>query len=130
MKAVGERLLKAREHRALSQKNLAREIGVSASHLSSMERGRVGTSLRTAMTVARVLGVSLDYLMGFSDDPRSSNGLVQELETRRAELHEIKVYTEGDHVAIAEVDTSAGAGAVGGDRKRHRAHDVPLPLAA
>ena len=113
MKAVGERVRKAREHRGRSQKSLAREIGASASHLSSMEHGRVGTSLRTAMTVAKVLGVSLDYLMGFSDDPRSSKELLQELETRSAELRAVKEgYTEGDYVAIAEVDTSAGAAAV------------------
>lgn len=118
MKAVGERLRKAREHRGWSQKRLAAEIGASASHLSSMEHGRVGTSLRTAMTVARVLRVSLDYLMGFSDEPRSSTELLRELETRRAELRAAKeAYTEGDQVAIPEVDTSAGAGAVGDDEK-------------
>ena len=36
-KAVGERLRKAREHRAWSQKSLTREIGAGASHLASME---------------------------------------------------------------------------------------------
>ena len=118
MKAVGRRLREAREHRGWNQKMLAREIGTSASHLSSMEHGRVGTSLRTAMTVAKVLRVSLDYLMGFSNDPRSSDELLQELETRSAELRAIKeAYTEGDFVAIAEVDTSAGAGAVVNDEK-------------
>ena len=118
MKAVGERLRKARLHRGWNQKRLATEIGTSSSHLSSMEHGRVGTSLRTAMTVARVLQVSLDYLMGVSDDPRSSKELLQELETRRAELRAIKeAYTEGDYVAISEVDTSAGAGAVVDDEK-------------
>ena len=118
MKAVGRRLREAREHRGWNQKMLAKEIGTSASHLSSMEHGRVGTSLRTAMTVAKVLRVSLDYLMGFSNDPRSSDELLQELETRSAELRAIKeAYTEGDFVAIAEVDTSAGAGAVVNDEK-------------
>ena len=78
-----------------------------------MERGRVGTSSRTARTAARILNVSADYLMGLTDDPRSSADMLADLETKDAELRAIKnAYTEGDFVAISEVDTSAGAGAV------------------
>ena len=116
MKAVGERLRKARQAQGWSLTRLANEIGASPSHLSSMEHGRVGTSLRNATKVARALRVSLDYLMGFSDDRRSSKELLQELETRSAELRAIKeAHTEGEYIAIAEVDTSAGAGAVVND---------------
>ena len=118
MKATGERLLKARQMRGWSQRRLAKEIGASPSHLSSMEHGRVGTSNRTAKAVAKVLNVSLDYLMGLIDDPRSTLDMVAEIETKSAELRAIKeAYTEGDDVAISEVDTSAGAGAVVNDEK-------------
>ena len=113
MKAIGERLRIARELRGKTQRRLAQEIGTTPSHLSSMERGRVGTSSRTARTVARVLKVSVDYLMGLTDDPRSAAEMLANLETKDAELRAIKnAYTEGDFVAISEVDTSAGAGAV------------------
>ena len=54
MKAVGERLRKARQLRGLTQRRVAREIGTTGSHLSSMEHGRVGTSSRTAKIAARI----------------------------------------------------------------------------
>ena len=113
MKVIGERLRRARELRGKTQRRLASEMGTSASHLSSMEHGRAGTSMRTATTVARLLNVSLDYLTGLSDDLRSSKDMVGELEAKSAELIAAKeAYNEGDYVPISEIETSAGPGAV------------------
>jgi len=113
MKAIGQRLRKARELRGKTQRQMAKELETSASHLSSMEHGRVGTSNRTARLAAVVLNVSLDYLMGLTDDPRSSRDMLADLETQKHELEALKeAYKDGEFIAVSEVDTSAGAGAV------------------
>ena len=113
MKAIGQRLRKARELRGKTQRQMAKELETSASHLSSMEHGRVGTSNRTARQAAIILNVSLDYLMGLTDDPRSSRDMLADLERERNELVAMReAYKDGEFVAVTEVDTSAGAGAV------------------
>ena len=113
MKAIGQRLRKARELRGKTQRQMAKELETSASHLSSMEHGRVGTSNRTARRAAIILNVSLDYLMGLTDDPRSSRDMLADLDAQRSELVAMReAYKDGEFVAVTEVDTSAGAGAV------------------
>ena len=118
MKIIGNRLLKARQQRGRTQKAMARAIGTSASHLSSMEHGRVGISMRTALAVARSLNVSVEYLAGMVDDPRSPSDMIAELESKS---HQIELFRQHDEdsleVAISEIDTSAGAGAVANDEK-------------
>ena len=105
MKIIGDRLLQARQRRGMTQKRLAKEIATSASHLSSMEHGRVGISIRTALGVARILRVSVEYLAA-------------EIERQSDEVGEIKKkHEDDDYVAISEIDTSAGAGAVADDEK-------------
>ena len=118
MKIIGDRLLQARQRRGMTQKRLAKEIATSASHLSSMEHGRVGISIRTALGVARILRVSVEYLAGMVDDPRSPSDMVAEIERQSDEIGEIKKkHEDDDYVAISEIDTSAGAGAVADDEK-------------
>ena len=118
MKIIGDRLLKARQRRGKTQKEMARVIGTSASHLSSMEHGRVGISIRTALAVARLLNVSVEYLAGMVDDPRSPSDMIAEIESKS---HQIEIFRQrdedNDEVAISEIDTSAGAGAVANDEK-------------
>ena len=118
MKIIGDRLLQARQRRGMTQKRLAKEIATSASHLSSMEHGRVGISIRTALGVARILRVSVEYLAGMVDDPRSPSDMVAEIERKSDEIDVIKKrHEDSDDVAISEIDTSAGAGAVADDEK-------------
>ena len=62
--------------------------------------------------------MSIDYLVGLTDDPRSTREMLADLETKEAELRAIKeAYTEGEFVAVSEIDTSAGADAVVRDEK-------------
>ena len=84
MKIIEDRLLKARKRRGWTQKELARAVETSASHLSSMEHGRVGISIRTALAVARLLNVSVEYLAGMVDDPRSPSDMIAEIESKTA----------------------------------------------
>jgi transcriptional regulator with XRE-family HTH domain len=65
---LGERLKLIRERRDLSQNELSRRSGVRQALISEIESGKkedtTGHALRS---MARVLGVSVDYLLGTFD---------------------------------------------------------------
>ena len=62
---IGERITKRREQLGLSQTDLAHLLGIAASRISDFERGaKTDCNLSTAMRLAQVLGVSIDYLAG------------------------------------------------------------------
>lgn len=60
---VGAALKALRTERQLSQSELARAAGVSASAISQAERGRRGLSVDTLLTLAEALGLTLDELL-------------------------------------------------------------------
>jgi len=62
------RLREVREKRGLSQKELAELTGGHVSNLSYYESGRRIPSLELFVKIARVLGVSTDYLLGNTDE--------------------------------------------------------------
>jgi ribosome-binding protein aMBF1 (putative translation factor) len=69
---MAERLLEGaspvrvwREHRGLSQGELARRAGVGVSYLSEIETGRKPGSLDAVAKLARALGVAVDDLVGW-----------------------------------------------------------------
>ena len=68
---IGERLAVARKQRGFTQWDLAVAMGerYTQSMISAVERGRSSLLLDGAMNAARELGVSLDWLVGLSDDP-------------------------------------------------------------
>lgn len=53
-----------RQHRGLSQRQLAELVGVRATYVSQLETGRKRPSLDLAITLARALSVTLDDLVG------------------------------------------------------------------
>ena len=63
------RILSLRKERAISQQALADHLGVSFHQVSKMETGQRGASLEVACALADYFNVSLDYLVGRSDDP-------------------------------------------------------------
>ncbi|MFE0750096.1 helix-turn-helix domain-containing protein [Gordonia sp. NPDC058843] len=60
---LGRGIRAARAELGWSQAELGRRVGVSASAISQMERGRLGLSLETAIEVADRLGVAFDELL-------------------------------------------------------------------
>lgn len=68
--SFGKRLAAKRLARGWSQRELAREAGVSHTIVAGVERGmRRSISTEAAKKLARALGVSVDYLIGtFEDD--------------------------------------------------------------
>ena len=68
---LGDRMASARKRAALSQRQLAGEMGerYDQTMISHVESGRSGLVGEGLSRVATVLGVSIDYLFGFTDDP-------------------------------------------------------------
>jgi molybdate-binding protein/DNA-binding XRE family transcriptional regulator len=65
----GLRLRLARQARGFSQQQLAGMAGVSRQAVSAIEAGHSDPSLRVALTVARVLGMTVEEVFGPGDTP-------------------------------------------------------------
>jgi transcriptional regulator with XRE-family HTH domain len=97
--SFSERLRSARTARALSLRELAGRIGVSASLLSQVETGKVHPSVNTLYALARELGLSLDDLL-FADDataptqPAADGAAATAAVTRSAERTRIALNTQ------------------------------------
>ena len=63
MASVGERIKKRRNELSWTQDVLAQKAGVSKSFLSDLENGKRNVGADTLFDIARVLSLSLDYLM-------------------------------------------------------------------
>ncbi len=68
--SVGDRVRSARTAAGMTVRELARRIGVSASHVSQVERGIGAFSVPALYSVARELGVSMNELL----DPPGATG--------------------------------------------------------
>ena len=64
------RLRELRTARGMTQAAVGEIIGIKAQSISDMEHGRIKTSLDRAILLADFFDVSLDYLVGRSDEPR------------------------------------------------------------
>ncbi|MFE1626993.1 helix-turn-helix domain-containing protein [Brevibacillus reuszeri] len=63
------RIREVRKDRGLSGTEVAAHLNISAQYYYDIERGKKNLSADKAMILARVFKVSLDYLLGNSDDP-------------------------------------------------------------
>lgn len=63
------RLLSLRKNKGISQKALASEFGISDAAITMMEKGKRLPSFEILCALADYFDVSLDYLVGRSDDP-------------------------------------------------------------
>lgn len=61
---LGVRLRGERERQGIGVRELSRRLGVSASMISQIERGRVMPSVNTLYSITSALGISLDDLFG------------------------------------------------------------------
>ena len=68
--AFSERLKDLRKENAVQQETLAELLKVSARAVRFYEAGRREPAFSSLITIADFFGVSTDYLLGRSDDPR------------------------------------------------------------
>jgi len=65
---LGEKLKSIRESRGISQNELSRRSGVRQALISEIESGiKQDTTGRALRSMARILGTSVDYLLGTFD---------------------------------------------------------------
>lgn len=64
---VGERIRRLRKERGLSGAKVAKSIRMSESHVMHVERGENEPGLFMTAEIAKLFGVSLDYLAGLTD---------------------------------------------------------------
>lgn len=60
---IGARIRDVRCQRGYPQDKMAAQLGISTSHLCNLEYGRKKPSIEIIIAVARLLDVSLDYLI-------------------------------------------------------------------
>ena len=103
---VGERLRYVREQRGMSLEALAELAGLSKSFLWEVERDRSGISGERLLSVANVLGASLDYLLRGQRSPEMEDPQSVEIPRELSEFAEEQGLTYGQTLALLEVDRS------------------------
>ena len=117
------RLKQLRELNGLSQIELGNRLGVTQQSVFAWEHGKTMPQIQTAITLARMYGVSLDYLMGLSDDPKTEKEpAVSDSELRASTISRIKALPAPvlvkllelmDAVQSCQEPSSAGSAAPG-----------------
>ncbi len=64
------RVKEQRSKKDVSQTVVAQLLGVTKTQISDIENAKTSTSLEKAVALADFFNVSLDYLVGRSDDPK------------------------------------------------------------
>lgn len=67
---INERIKTLRKEANITQKSLAEAIGVTPGSLQRFEYGTVRPNIETLVALADYFNVSLDYLVGRSDNPK------------------------------------------------------------
>lgn len=65
---MNERLKLIRKERGLTQKEVAKAIGVTLSAISNYEQGIREPSIQVLISLCRFYNVSSDYLLGLEED--------------------------------------------------------------
>lgn len=81
--SFGKKLLKARKKNKLSQDALAKKLDVHGAVVGRYERDEVKPSIEMAAKIASVLEVSLDYLVGNSDEVIDKSALKRVLKIQK-----------------------------------------------
>ena len=68
---IGKRIRAARKKHGLTQKKVCKEMGVPQSNISLYETGENTPSINFLITFSKTYGVSIDYLLGITDDDTS-----------------------------------------------------------
>lgn len=71
---MNESLVAARRAKGWSQAQVAKEAGISDTHIAQLETGVREPSMRVARKLAAVLGVSVDILFGQCEPDRPASG--------------------------------------------------------
>lgn len=76
----GDRIVDLRKNKGWSQEELAKQVNVSNSTISRIEKGesqKIDSDV--ILSIAKLFGVSTDFILGLSDDPEPKNFSIGEL---------------------------------------------------
>ena len=76
----GERIISLRKKLKWSQDELAKKVGTSAPIIGRYERNEIKPSIETAKNIADALGVTLDYLLGGSNNAVLDKDLLKRID--------------------------------------------------
>lgn len=65
---IGKRLLELRKSRGFTQADLARKLGLHKGSISAYERDSMLPSIEILMDLAEIYGVTIDYILGKTDE--------------------------------------------------------------
>ena len=74
---IGERLLDLRKDAGMTQDELAAILNINKHSISSYERDKSEPPDAVKIAMANYFHVSIDYLLGLTDDPKPYNASVQ-----------------------------------------------------
>lgn len=95
----GERLRAAREKSGLSQRELAKMLGLGINQINRYENGVNDPTSEVLVALAQTLGVTSDYLLGLSDIPQSYAGETLRPEERRL----LDAFNAGDSTTVVKL---------------------------
>lgn len=67
MNIIGERLVELRKERGLSQKEVAKMLGIDRSNYSKYELGKLEVNPAMIRKLTEIYNVSADYIIGIKD---------------------------------------------------------------
>ena len=81
---LGRSIKLCRTNRGLSQEDLARKVGLSASYISLIEKGDRDPAVSTAEKIATVLGVPMSLLTFLAAEPGELKGVPEDVRDKLA----------------------------------------------
>jgi transcriptional regulator with XRE-family HTH domain len=81
---VSQRILEVMQEKHITQKKLADYTGISTSAISDWKKKGTNPSVDKIVAISECLGVSVDYLLGRTDDPNSTQ------QTNNSDVHNNK----------------------------------------
>lgn len=83
-KVFGERLTETRKRCGITQLGLAEKLNYSDKAVSKWERGESLPDVLTIMKIGEVLGVTMSYLLGEEDKPKTPEKVINEKRSKRS----------------------------------------------
>lgn len=81
LKAIGRRIKELRMQRGLSQIEMAKQIGISQTNLSNVERGRTGATLANLLKIRSVLKCKMaDFFVSIDGAPEIAGKAAEDIE--------------------------------------------------
>jgi len=82
----GERIRSLRIEHGLTQDKLGKKLNLSKSNISKYESDKVEPSLEIVKGLAILFGVSIDYLLGVSDDKNGLTGINNNIKSEKIDI--------------------------------------------